>query len=366
MRIGRAVGPLVLPILLTAFPAPAEPPTNDAWENAAPLSVDGDSIPGTLIDATRDGSSTLDDESENGDVWYVYTATEDVTLRVNTCGTDNPRAAPSRDTLISVHSADAPGSAANELVGNDDWCYECGLIVPDNQRTDLDAALSVFVAASETVYVRVSHYRDTIASDFILRASVEAPIPAPGNDDWEAAFPIPAGGAIYAGTLVASTNDGGAEDASGGVLEICGDVWYSYTAPVAGTVRIDTCGTNDDPDVDQGTDTIVSVHTFPGPGTPATQLEFNDDWNFGNEPSACVGLDVAATLDSALSLELGAHQQVLIRVSHFDPPTDFTLTVVPEPTRALLRAAGLAVLALLAARSRRETSRRADRATRSR
>jgi hypothetical protein len=352
MRMRRAVHALAFLILSTGLPAVAVPPSNDAWQNAESLSVDGNPIPGTLKEATNDGSSTLDDGFLNGDVWYVYTPTEPVTLRVNTCGTDNQHVAPPRDTLISVHSDDAPGSAANELAGNDDWCYECALIVADDQRTDLDAALFVSVAAQQTVYIRVSHYGETIASDFVLRATVEAPIPAPANDAWDAAFTIPPGGAVSTDTLVGSTNDGAAFDEDLGVLEICGDVWYRYTAPAAGTVRIDTCGTNDGPGVDAGTDTIVSVHTPGAAGTHETQLAFNDDWEDGNEPSACLDLDVAAKLDSALSLDLEKDEEVLIRVSHFDPPTAFTLTVVPEPGETLLRAAGLAAGALLAARGR--------------
>ncbi len=131
------------------------------------------------------------------------------------------------------------------------------------------------------------------------------------------------------GTLMGATLDG----SSGCGGESQPDVWYSYTAPTAGTVQIDTCGTNDLGGTDQGTDTILSVHSG-CPGTTANQLACNDDSASGNVPLACSETDIGGTRrDSALSLSMSQGQTILIRITKYSGAQlgSFFLNIAMQP-----------------------------------
>jgi hypothetical protein len=114
------------------------------------------------------------------------------------------------------------------------------------------------------------------------------------------------------GTLLGATNDGGASCGSGQP-----DAWFSFTAPISGVVKINTCGTNDLGGVDQGIDTVLSVHSG-CPGTGANELACNDDWPSGSDSQACSTSDTGGiNRDSAVKLTMTQGQTVLIRVSQY-------------------------------------------------
>jgi len=109
-------------------------------------------------------------------------------------------------------------------------------------------------------------------------------------------------------TLVGATNDG---TASCGSSTGEPDVWYHFTAPTAGTLHVNTCGTADQWGTDTGMDTVISLHS-PLDGSELLGM-CNDDVSGGNDAAACG----AATRDSALAIDLFAGQPVLVRVSRF-------------------------------------------------
>jgi len=76
-----------------------------------------------------------------------------------------------------------------------------------------------------------------------------------------------------------------------------GDVWFNYTAPCAGTLIVDTCGSD--------FDTVVAVYDGAG-CPPGTLLGCNDDAGGG---SACPG-----TQQSSVSVAISGGQTVKIRV----------------------------------------------------
>ncbi len=140
----------------------------------------------------------------------------------------------------------------------------------------------------------------------------QACAPPPPNDTCGTAINASAGG-DFPGDLTAATSNGAAS---------CGnsagnpDAWYAFTATCDGTLRAQTCGTHDAPGLDEGMDTVLSVHSA-CPGTAGNQLQCNDDWPLSADPTACVANDDGASRDSAISLDMTAGQIVLIRVSHF-------------------------------------------------
>jgi hypothetical protein len=119
----------------------------------------------------------------------------------------------------------------------------------------------------------------------------------------------------FVGTLVGATTDGEAScnDPAGP------DLWYSFTAAGTGSLFLDTCGSNDMQGEDLGLDTVISVHSScpVGPNSNEIPGACNDDWYFGNDPTACDGIDLGADVDSALILDVAATQEYLIRVSRY-------------------------------------------------
>ena len=70
-------------------------------------------------------------------------------------------------------------------------------------------------------------------------------------------------------------------------------------------------GTHDDPGVDQGMDTVLSIHKE-CPGTTSNEMACNDDW-LGFPP--CLG-DAGVRRDSLVSVHINKLQTVYIRVAY--------------------------------------------------
>ena len=172
--------------------------------------------------------------------------------------------------------------------------------------------------SAQTYFMRVWLFSDT-RGEYGMDATITGgggPT-GPANDDCASATVI--GDGALVGTLVSATNDG---SASCGTSNANGDVWYSYTASCTGMMTVNTCGTNDLGGVDQGADTVLSIHSG-CPGTTGNQLGCNDDFLAG----ACS--DAGMTRDSSLTMAVTTGQNVLIRVSHWDSsiPKAFNLSV---------------------------------------
>jgi hypothetical protein len=113
-------------------------------------------------------------------------------------------------------------------------------------------------------------------------------------------------GGTYSGSTASATIDGSASCGSSSATR---DVWYKYTAPAAGTLRVDSCGSS--------YDTVVSLHSA-CVGTSANQLTCNDDC--GGAP--CGGLN------SCISRAVTGGATYYIRVSGYNGANgSFTLHV---------------------------------------
>ena len=168
--------------------------------------------------------------------------------------------------------------------------------------------------------------------------------PPPGSND-ACADRIAIGTGTTFGTLLTATLDGASSEDTASSLR---DVWYEFTPSRTGEVRIHTCGTNDIPDVDQGVNTIVSIHTA-CPGGPGNELPANGannrffdstPSNLATDPEACLQIDSSGEQldsgfqsDSAISATLEQGTPYIIRVTEADafPADDFLLTVLEPP-----------------------------------
>ena len=128
-----------------------------------------------------------------------------------------------------------------------------------------------------------------------------------------------------AGNLTCATNDG---PSSCGLATSNPDVWYRFTAPGNGTFNVSTCGTHDDPGIDQGMDTVLGLFT-----SCYAQVACNDD-----AANPC-GNDEGLIRDSFLSRHMTTGQVIRVRVSHYNTAIDdgnFLLNwnFVPDPCPA--------------------------------
>ncbi len=161
--------------------------------------------------------------------------------------------------------------------------------------------------------------------------------PPPPNDACGNAVAVVAGRlpGAFSGTLAGATNDGSASVGQPGQP----DVWYSFTAAFGGELQVSTCGSNDLPGIDEGLDTVLSVHGG-CPGTPGNELAPANDDDAGGY---CGSADVGALRDSAVAVRLARGQTAWIRVSRYNEATagGFILTVSfrGEPASDVCRSA---------------------------
>ncbi|MHC4948337.1 MAG: trypsin-like serine peptidase [Planctomycetota bacterium] len=145
----------------------------------------------------------------------------------------------------------------------------------------------------------------------------------PPNDDCVDAIPVVDGDSVI-GNVAPATNDG-TSTCGGGTNR---DVWYTFTAPCTGILAVNTCGTHDTPSVDNGMDSLISMHSA-CPGTALNSMTCDD--NAG--PPPCPSGDTGLLRDASISHFLTPGQQVWIRVTHSGPIADgeFVLNVDFRP-----------------------------------
>lgn len=304
------------------------PPANDDCANA--IVIGNGTVTGTLIAATNDGDASCGVSSASPDVWYMYTATCNGTLFVNTCGThDGPGVDQGIDTVLSVYDG-CPGTTMNEVDCNDDWPSGSDPMACSATDSGLtrDSAVAVAVMSGDVLLIRVSNFDNSTTGEFTL--NVDCFTPPPANDECANAEVIADG--TFNGTLEGAGNDGGASCGTSGASP---DVWYVYTATCDGTLTVNTCGTHDGPGVDLGIDTVLSI--YPGcPGDIMNEIDCNDDAPSGSDPMVCSGVDSGLFRDSALAVAVMTGDTLLIRVANFNngPTGPFVLNVtctVNEP-----------------------------------
>jgi hypothetical protein len=282
------------------------PPSNNNCASARTV-VQGDT-PFDNIDATTDGpvetaACNFFSYSQVGsDVWFRFLALCNGTVRVSTCGANF-------DSKIAIYQGGCPSTFNQAIACDDDDGPSC-----TGTRSSVD-----FAATYNTIYlIRVGGYNGAQGVGTLNIQSLSCP--PPDNDRCADAQDVSGGGTFF-GNLSGASNDGSANCGSSSVSP---DVWYSYTACSSGTLTVTTCGTNDTGGVDQGMDTVLSLHSG-CPGTSANQVGTgcNDD------AGTCGSQDSGLHRDSAVSTTMTAGQTVKIRVSAFSTsvPQSFLLNV---------------------------------------
>jgi hypothetical protein len=193
--------------LFAAAPALAAP-SNDDFANATPVAGASGSVAGTTVGATNQSSEPTGGEPG---VWYSWTPSVSGATVFNTCG------ASSYDSWVEVYTGSSLSSLT--LVASGDAGCSAG---------SKDSLVAFRANTGTTYWVRVGGFGGQEGT-FTLSWTIQA------NDDIGAAQVVSG----HSGSVSASTL--GATDEAGEPATSSGGLWYSWTAPGAGTVTFDTC-----------------------------------------------------------------------------------------------------------------------------
>jgi hypothetical protein len=226
------------------------------------------------------------------DMFYVYTATVAGTLTIDTEGS-------SFDTQLAIHTG-----------------IDCAAVCLDNDDDDGTGLLSTItvpgINIGDQFVVQVGGYNGSGLGLLNVAVSTAPPVVHP-NDNCSIAAPIAGLGSTAFDTTNAATSlfNGGGSCLDAGADSVNQDIFFQWTAPVAGDFTFDTFGSS--------YDTKLSVHI--GAGCAATCGAYNDD---------------TGGLQSEVSLAgLAMGDSVLVQVGgygvNFGPGTLNITNATPDP-----------------------------------
>ena len=220
-------------------------PSNDNFSNPeveGEPNVDGWTEFGRTLSASKQtGEPNHAGNAGGASLWYSWTAPQSGPYLLDTCFTE-------LDTVLAVYT----GSAVTSLTP----------IASDHESCGSGSYLE-FDAVGGTVYRIAVDGFDGARGDFWLHARQAHP---PANDKFANAQTVSGLSAEVDGDNVDAFHEPG--EPTGFVDGPLYSVWYSWTAPVSGTVTMDTC--------DSDFDTVLTAFTGNSLGS-LTRLASNDD-----------------------------------------------------------------------------------------
>jgi hypothetical protein len=191
------------------------------------------STTGSNAGATFELDEAVPGDSNSGStVWYSWTAPSSGPVHVDTCGS-------AINTVLGVYTGSAVNSLSLVASNDDDPSGPCGT-----------ASALDFTASSGTTYrIQVDGFFDLDIGPTEGAFNLELK-PPPATDDFpgQTLSGLPASGT---GDNVGATKETGEPDHAGNAGGK--SVWYSWTAPSSGVVRVDTCAST--------IDTLLGVYT---------------------------------------------------------------------------------------------------------
>lgn len=243
-RVGAGLWATAVIACLCFAPSASAAPANDNFASAQQIASEFPvSVSGTSSGATAEPSEPAHGGSPaNVSVWYSWTSPESGAVRVRTCPP------PSGDTRLGVYTGGAV-NALTQVASDDNGCA--------GGAPFATASLVEFNAVAGTTY-RIAV--DGVPGSFTLEIESLHP---PANDNFAAAHELGRSPSVsQRGWTRHSTRESGEPAALNNDLgPNHGSVWYRWTAPSSGPVRLDVC--------DSTTDQI-EVRAFTG--TSATAL----------------------------------------------------------------------------------------------
>jgi len=184
------------------------------------------------------------------------------------------------------------------------------------------AFMTLQVTAGQTYFIRAS--ASSVETEYMLTFNCNS---MPGNDHCGGAMPITANSFHPPSLLITyadSTSSEPQEDCESGDDGVSNSVFYSFTAPSAGTATINTFGSSYDTvlSVYGGCGTIVLPNTY----IPSTQLACHNDVG---------GIFGLASAISNLPMQAGHDYIIKVSGNHPDPDAgmlDFNFEFTPTPS----------------------------------
>ena len=225
---------------------------NDSFANRIAFPASGGSLSGSNTGATREsGEPSHAGSAASKSVWYTWTATASGTVTLSTAGS-------SFDTVLAVYTGSAVGSLTS-VASNDDGPNSTTSVVSFSATlgTNYQIAVDGYSGASGSVVITLTPPAGSSGGGGGA---------TPANDSFARASPIGSSNGTFSVSSVGATKEPGEPDHAnqrGGA-----SLWWSWTAPSAGTVSISTDGSN--------FDTILAVYTGNGLNS-LTVIAANDD-----------------------------------------------------------------------------------------
>ncbi len=192
--------------------APAVP-TNDDCANALPLEIDANCLNSNNLNANSSPTLPSFNELARHDVWYSFIA---------------PALAPNEVLETQSHA-----DFSDIITAYSGGCNALNEVASNHKGRSLELAS---LTAGETYLVQISGTFATVEGSLcpqILKKNLDAP----ANDHCASAIPVNIGGSCLDGSNVGASYSGLRPPC---VISIASDVWYSFTAPNSGSVRINT------------------------------------------------------------------------------------------------------------------------------
>lgn len=241
-RLGHALGLVAAVMLLLAPAASAEPPANDNFEDAKeltnPLPIE---VPATNVEATKESGESISFFGAGHSVWFEWEATATEWVTIGACGSDF-------STVIGVFTGNDVANLTRIVSGNSAEGPHC----PYRERE------YTFRASAGSAYV-IGVDGNSFGFPEAPAPSVEGAValriestPPPDNDDFASPADLTSTGKIYdfepenrfyfarlEGYNWTATKEAGEPDHEGDPGGA--SVWYEWTAPATGTLRMSAC-----------------------------------------------------------------------------------------------------------------------------
>jgi hypothetical protein len=305
LRFGVAAGVAQGVFVVTLSLAAA--PTHDDCASALPV-VDGlNPATGAYSNATATDSAAFAATCAGGavgskDLFFDYVATSTGSAVATTCDPIGGIAGTLADTVLEVYPAGCAGAAL--ACGDDD--PSCGT----------RSSVAFPTVAGVHYVLRVSAKSATATGTFYLTVN-----PSPTNDDCATATPLALGANGPFFHLGATTSAVPAPACAASQT----DLWFSFTAPVSGTLEVSTCGTN--------FNATLAVYAACG----GAEIACDDDDALNRGPCATTQTSqayvrFAATAGATYFFRLGGATSTLFGTSAVNLGYRFSFVVEPNQT----------------------------------
>jgi hypothetical protein len=219
------------------------PPANDLFANRIPLSGSTLSVNGSNVDASKEPGEPIHGGNPGGkSVWWSWIAPSSGAFTITTDGSGF-------DTVLGVYD----GSSVSGLT------YIAG---DDDNGAGFASAVTFMTVAGTTYQIAVDGYNGASGS---IQLNIVAPLPPPVNDPFASRISLSGLTSATTGSNVSATKEAGEPNHAGNSGGK--SVWWTWTAPANGLMRVTTDGS--------AFDTLLAVYT--GSSVSGLTLVASDD-----------------------------------------------------------------------------------------